>query len=87
MVAQGSIGAEILKTDELYTAWIAISDLFLDTELKRSDIKFIVRRLAETAFSEEQLTEFYLYDVAPVCHINALPPHQVESGWHLIKSG
>ncbi|MGI0119726.1 DUF7079 family protein [Zooshikella sp. RANM57] len=67
-------GVRIVTTDELYTAWLVISDLFLDTELKSSDIKFIARRLAETPFSEEQLTAFYLYDIAPVCYINAFPP-------------
>ena len=59
---------------DLHKAWIAISDIYLDTEIRTSDIKYIARQLAETSFTEQQLNEIYYYDIAPVCYINGIDP-------------
>lgn len=53
------------------TAWQALSELFLDTELDDADIASIARRLRSTGLSTSELEQIYQEEVAPVCWRNA----------------
>lgn len=52
------------------TAWQALSDLFLDTELGDAEIAAIARELRTTGFSVDELERIYQEEVAPVCWRN-----------------
>lgn len=55
-------------------AWHAISSIYLDINLKEFQFKYIAEELSETGFTEDQLNDIYYYDIAPVCHTNAIDP-------------
>lgn len=52
------------------TAWLALSDLFLDTDLDEADIASIAARLRATGIGVEELERIYVEEVAPVCWRN-----------------
>lgn len=52
------------------TAWVAISRLFLDTELDEQDLDTIARDLRATGYSAHELQRIYEEEVAPVCWRN-----------------
>ncbi|RDH45119.1 DUF7079 family protein [Zooshikella ganghwensis] len=62
-------------------AWYSISELFLDTELKGLELKFIAKQLLQTPFTESELNEILIYDVAPVCYGNLLATTGVWEGF------
>lgn len=57
------------------SARLAISQLFLDTELDELDLKSIARELTETGLPVEELQRIYETEVAPACwrNLRALP--------------
>ena len=52
------------------TAWQALSQLFLDTDLDDLDIAAISRQLGSTGYRLEELDRIYEEEVAPVCWRN-----------------
>jgi len=50
--------------------WVAISELWLDNEMREGELKFIAQRLAVSKYSLAELEGIYLYEVAPVVHMN-----------------
>jgi len=57
---------------ERQNVWYAMSDLFLDTELSETDCDAIVRILAASSYSLEELETILADEVAPVLHGNLL---------------
>lgn len=53
-------------------AWLALSELFLDTALDAADIAAIARRLRATGLPADTLQQLYQHEVAPVCWRNLL---------------
>ena len=51
--------------------WIALSDLWLDTEQTEWMLRGTARQLAETGLSWKEIEEIAVVDVAPVLHWNA----------------
>ena len=63
--------SEAEHTDEArVTAWLALSELFLDTEHDDGDIARIGTALAGTGFDVDTLEKIYENEVAPVCWRN-----------------
>jgi hypothetical protein len=65
----------ILSNDELKRrrpVWIALSDLWLDTELSDSDLTHIASVMDESGYSIEELRSIYMDEVAPVVYRNLL---------------
>jgi hypothetical protein len=61
-------------TDELaerVKVWIALSDLFLDTDVTLS-YENIVRTCAESPYSNQELSQILVNEVSPVCAPNLL---------------
>jgi hypothetical protein len=56
-------------TDRL-PVWEAIAELWLDVEMRDSEIKYVAQRLAQSKYSMAELEGIYLYEVAPVVHLN-----------------
>ena len=56
-------------------AWLALSELFLDTALDAADIAAIARRLRATGLPAGALQQLYQHEVAPVCwrNLQAVP--------------
>ncbi|GEP44814.1 DUF7079 family protein [Brevifollis gellanilyticus] len=52
--------------------WIALSELWLDTELANEDLERIAKVMAESKLSIEELRQVYLVEVAPVVSLNLL---------------
>lgn len=52
--------------------WIALADLWLDTELQAYNLQHIAHVLRASEYSVEELREIYLYEVAPVVYPNLL---------------
>jgi hypothetical protein len=52
--------------------WLALSDLWLDKELTRDDLRRIAGVLKSSGYSVPQLREIYLFEVAPVVFPNLL---------------
>jgi hypothetical protein len=50
--------------------WIALSKLWLDTELKPEDLENIARIMADSGLTIKELREVYLVEVAPVVSPN-----------------
>jgi hypothetical protein len=52
--------------------WIALSDLWLDTELAEDDLRRIAEVMRRSGYEVEELREIYLFEVAPVVFPNLL---------------
>lgn len=52
------------------SAWCALSELFLDTELDDASIDAMVRELRATGFGIDDLERIYEEEVAPACWHN-----------------
>ena len=52
--------------------WVALSELWLDTELSTEDLERIARVMAESGLGIDELREIYLVEVAPVVSPNLL---------------
>jgi hypothetical protein len=52
--------------------WIALSDLWLDTELTEDDLRRIAEVMRRSGYKVEELREIYLFEVAPVVFPNLL---------------
>jgi hypothetical protein len=52
--------------------WVALSELWLDTELSAEDLEHIGRVMADSDLTIEQLRHVYLVEVAPVVSPNLL---------------
>jgi hypothetical protein len=52
--------------------WVALSELWLDTELSSEDLERIARVMADSGLTLEQLRQVYLVEVAPVISPNLL---------------
>jgi hypothetical protein len=54
--------------------WVALSDLWLDTELQEHDLRYMAQVMWKSGYSLAELRAIYLYEVAPVVYINLLSP-------------
>jgi hypothetical protein len=61
--------------------WLALSELWLDTELDEGDLQRISRIMVESALSIEELREIYLIEVAPIVSPNLLTVAGVWDGF------
>src|SRR3954447_4978992 len=52
--------------------WIALSDLWLDTELTEDDLRRIAEVMRRSGYGVEELRDIYLFEVAPVVFPNLL---------------
>jgi hypothetical protein len=52
--------------------WMALSELWLDTELSDADLERIARTMADSGLTIEELRQVYLVEVAPVASANLL---------------
>jgi len=52
--------------------WLALSELWLDTELTERDLDHIASVMARSKYSLGELRDIYLYEVAPVLYPNLL---------------
>ncbi|KAG1658093.1 Antitoxin ParD [Nymphon striatum] len=50
--------------------WIAMSDLFLDTELQDYHFSYIARKMHESGYSLDELEQILMLEVFPVCIAN-----------------
>jgi hypothetical protein len=55
------------EIDRRRPVWLALSDLFLDTELQDSNHQYIARILAESGYADEELESILYREVFPVC--------------------
>jgi hypothetical protein len=60
-----------MSTLERRQLWSAMSDLYLDTEV-RWDLPWLARRMAESDFSRTELERIFKFEVTPVVHGNML---------------
>ena len=51
--------------------WMTLSELWLDTELEDSALNWIAGVLNKSGFSEQELSEIYLYELAPFLFWNS----------------
>lgn len=66
----------------LQQAWIALSDLFRDTEFTDSDARFVARQLREAGFDAASAERVLLDDVAPVFGWNMFSVAGNWTGWN-----
>ena len=52
--------------------WVALSDLWLDTELTEDDLRRIAGVMRRSGYTVQELREIYLFEVAPVVYPNLL---------------
>jgi hypothetical protein len=50
--------------------WLALSELWLDTELMATDLRHISARLRNSGLSRDELQAIWLYEVAPLLWLN-----------------
>jgi hypothetical protein len=55
--------------DERRPVWVALSDLYLDTDVS-DEVDRIARRLAASPYSIDELEEILRTEVSPVCRVN-----------------
>ncbi|MGA6103344.1 MULTISPECIES: DUF7079 family protein [Pseudomonas] len=61
--------------------WLALSELWLDTELDDADLRRIADALRTSALPPAELEAIYLHEVAPVLWLNAWSVAGVWSGF------
>lgn len=54
--------------------WIALADLWLDTELQHYELRYIATVMKDSGYTLGELRNIYLYEVAPVVYQNLLSP-------------
>lgn len=63
------------------SVWLALSELWLDTELDESDFRAIAQTLAASGFTPDELEAIYRLEVAPVVWLNAWTTAGVWTGF------
>jgi hypothetical protein len=58
--------------------WVALSDLFLDTELQDYDCLFIANKMQESGYTLDEVEDILMLEVFPVCIANL---HSVAGEW------
>ena len=58
--------------------WLALSDLFLDTELQDYDCLFIANKMKESGYTLDEINDILMREVFPVCIPNL---HSVAGEW------
>jgi hypothetical protein len=61
-----------VEAEHRMPVWIALSQLFLDTELQEDDHQRIARVLASSPYPEKKLDEILRFEVTPVLKWNLL---------------
>ena len=61
--------------------WVALSELWLDTELSIADLERIARVMADSGLAVGELREVYLVEVAPAVSANLLTTAGVWAGF------
>lgn len=54
--------------------WVALSSLFLDTELQAADIQHIAKQMKESGYGLDAIEEILMNEVLPVCRQNLHSP-------------
>lgn len=69
------MGTDLPLTPDRRTAWLALANLFLDTELDERDLAQIARELRGSGLSIDVLERAYAQEVAPACwrNLEAVP--------------
>jgi hypothetical protein len=65
----------MLSDDEIERrrpVWLAVSELWLDTELDENDLERIAAVMSLSGYSLDELRGIYLHEVAPVVYLNTL---------------
>lgn len=70
------------EVDLRMPVWVALSELFLDTELQEEDHQRIARVLAASQYSEKKLDEILRFEVTPVLKWNLLSVAGEWAGFH-----
>ncbi len=71
-----SFDANTLKTRK--PLWIALSDLFLDTELKEYNHLHIAKAMKESGYTMDEIEDILMLEVFPICIANL---HTVAGEW------
>jgi hypothetical protein len=71
-----------INIEERKIIWIAISDLYLDTELDETDFKHIAKKIKESPYSLAQAKQIDKEEVFPVLYTNLLYLVGVWSGFN-----
>ncbi len=58
--------------------WVALSDLFLDTELKEYNHGHIAKMMKESGYTLDEIEDILMLEVFPVCIANL---HSVAGEW------
>lgn len=75
------IGTDQSAVDRRSGLWIALSDLYVDTELDRSSLQAIARRGRSSGFTLDEMRRIDRYEVAPLLYRNLLNPAGVWEGF------
>ncbi|MGU3374325.1 DUF7079 family protein [Chryseobacterium sp. M5A1_1a] len=62
--------------------WVALSELYLDTELQEFDFKYVATILFESPFTFKEIKRIDQYEVFPVLFSNLLIPAGEWVGFH-----
>jgi len=62
--------------------WVALSDLYLDTELSRTDFDWISGTFSQSGYSILELKEIDMFEVFPLLQPNLLDPAGVWAGFN-----
>ncbi|HCR75144.1 MAG TPA: hypothetical protein DIW37_01805 [Chryseobacterium sp.] len=66
---------EVINFDERKPIWIALSDLYLDTELKQDfHLKYIATTISQSSYTFDEVKKINKYEVFPVLFSNLLQP-------------
>src|SRR4051812_34511149 len=60
-----------VRTVKIQLARLALSDLYLDSEILDGELEFIVRRLKQAGFPMPEIVRIFEEEVAPAVYFNA----------------
>jgi hypothetical protein len=55
------------QVEERFPVWEALSEFFLDTELQADDYERIIKVLAASPYTENEIEDILISEVGPVC--------------------
>jgi len=61
--------------------WLALSDLYLDTELSDNDFKYIAKKIQESPYDIEEVKHINRYELYPLLYPNLLSIFGIWSGF------
>ena len=65
-----------------HSVWVALSDLYLDTELTQNNFKYIAKKIKESPYNLDKIKQINQYEVFPTLYPNLQSNYGIWDGFN-----